>query len=220
MRYLASKTVSRSAHQQVDHTESPDIAGGLHALLYPAASGAPARKASPMSRRTDLAGSLLITLFGAVVVIIALRAPAPTLVYDAIGPMGFPLVLGSGLVLLGLLQSGRTALAIRSSGLVGAAEGTEDEAEHPASSVRGLMFMVGSFAYILLLEPVGYLIATFVALVTALTAMHYRGRFERVILSLVATVLGFVVFVEGLGVPLPNGVLTDLLLHLGLVDYR
>lgn len=173
-----------------------------------------------VNRRIDLAGSLVLCAVGLAIAVYAGTAPPPTLVYDAIGPMGFPLVLGSALAGLGLLQSVRTVRALRTSGPVGVAEGTEDEPEHPSSGLRGLGFIGGSILYVVLVEPIGFPLLTPFALIVALTAMGYGSWRSRVVTSLLFTVVGFVLFVNVLAVPLPPGILADPLIALGIIDFR
>lgn len=171
-----------------------------------------------MDRRWDLAGSLAFVVLGIAVLIGAAIYPTPEVVFDAIGPMGFPFVLGAFLVIAGAIVSIRTIVGLRRDGVWAVAEGTEDEPEHPSSTWRAPAIIAGSFVYLALLEPVGFLIMTPVALYFSLVAMGYRTWTWRLIVSIGFTLVSFVVFSLVLRVPLPNGVLDNLLFALGLAS--
>lgn len=173
-----------------------------------------------MNRIVDLAGSLALAGLGVTVAVLAITEPPPKLVYDSIGPMGFPLVLGSALALLGLVQSVRTVRLMTMSGRVGVEEGTPDEPGHPSSTLRALAFIGGFFVYLLLLDPLGFLVVTPPAFFAALSAMRFRTWVGRLVTTVAFTTVGWVVFVQVLSVPLPAGVLADVLLELNLIDYR
>ncbi len=171
-----------------------------------------------MDRRWDLAGSLAFVALGIAVIIGAATYPTPEVVFDAIGPMGFPFVLGTFLTIGGAVVSIRTIIGLRRDGRWAIAEGTEDELEHPSVEWRAPAIMAGSFVYLALLEPVGFLIMTPIALYGALWAMRYRTVLWRVIVAVSFTLVSFVIFTQALRVPLPNGVLDSLLFALGLVS--
>lgn len=172
-----------------------------------------------MNKRVDLIGSLVLVVLGVVVLIVAFTYPEPSVVFDSIGPMGFPKVIGSFLVVGGLVQATRTYLYIRRFGMWAPEEGTEDEPEYPSSKWRALLSMAGGFVYLALLEPVGFEIMTPLAIVAALWALGYRDWLWRAIVGVSFTVFSFVLFGVVLGVPLPHGVLEDLLLNLGVVQF-
>jgi hypothetical protein len=60
-----------------------------------------------MNKFIDLVGSLLIVALGIFVLVVAFNYPPPKVVFDAIGPMGFPKAIGGFLVIGGLIQSAR-----------------------------------------------------------------------------------------------------------------
>jgi putative tricarboxylic transport membrane protein len=172
-----------------------------------------------MNKRVDLAGSLVIAALGLFVLIVAFSYPTPTVVFDSIGPMGIPKVIGAFLLIGGLVQSVRSFLYLRHVGLFSPEEGTEDEPEHPSSRFRAVWFMAGSFVFLALLEPIGFLILTPLGIMAALWSLHYRNWLWRGIVGVGFTIFAFVLFGMVLGVPLPNGPLGDLLVDLGLVNF-
>lgn len=174
-----------------------------------------------MNRRADLAGSLVFTVVGLLIAVYAATRPTASLRFDAIGPMGLPGAVGAALAVLGLTQSVKTLRALRADGPVAPDEGNEDdEPDLPASPLRAAAFMVGSFVYIALLPVLGFLIVTPLFLLAALTAMRYRSWLGRVVVAVAFSTVGFVVFVVVLSVPVPQGLLSDALLRLGLIDYN
>ncbi len=170
-----------------------------------------------MNKKIDLVGSIGIALLGVGLLVYAANYPTPTVIFDAVGPMGFPVAIGIFLLVGGGVQSLRTYLFIRKYGGWGPEEGTEDEPEHDVSKWRGLLIMAGFFVYFGLLTPVGYLVLTPVALAMALWAMRYRTWPWRALVAVIFTLVSFALFNTVLGVPLPQGFLTDLLLDFNLI---
>ncbi len=172
-----------------------------------------------MDRRYDLVGSLAFFALGIAVLVGVATYPPPEVVFDAIGPMGLPFVLGVLILVASGFVSIRTIIAIRRDGIMAVAEGTEDELEHPSVGWRAPAIMVGSFVYLLTLEPVGFLIMTPLAIFGALRAMYYRTWRAQAIVAVAFTIVAFVVFGMVLRVPLPHGLLDSLLFSLGLVTF-
>ena len=170
-----------------------------------------------MNKKIDLVGSIAIALLGVGLLIYAANYPTPTIIFDAIGPMGFPVAIGIFLIVGGTAQSVRTYLFLRKYGMWGPEEGTEDEPEHPVNKWRGLYFIGGFFVYFALLPFVGYLVLTPIGLAIALWGMRYRTWLWRFIVGVTFTLVSFALFNSVLGVPLPQGFLTDLLLDLNLI---
>lgn len=171
-----------------------------------------------MNKYIDLAGSLLIVALGIFVLAVAFSYPPPKVVFDAIGPMGFPKAIGLFLVVGGLVQSGRTALYIRKFGKWAPEEGVEDEPEHPSSKWRAPLFIVGCFVFVALMQPLGFLISTPLAIVAGLWSLAYGSWLRRIIVALGFTVVAFATFELALGVPLPAGPIEFMLIDLGLIQ--
>ncbi|GFG54138.1 hypothetical protein CQY20_21005 [Mycolicibacterium agri] len=171
-----------------------------------------------MNKYIDLAGSVLIAALGAFVLAVAFSYAPPKVVFDAIGPMGFPKAIGAFLLVGGLVQSVRNIAYIRRFGKWAPEEGVADEPDHPTSKWRGLGFIAGCFGYVALLEPLGFLIATPLAITAGLWAMGYANWVRRVAVALAFTVVGFLVFELVLAVPLPAGPIEFMLIDAGLID--
>lgn len=170
-----------------------------------------------MNKYIDLVGSLLIAVLGAFVLAVAFSAPPAKVVFDAIGPMGFPKAIGAFLLIGGLVQSVRTVLFIREYGKWSPAEGVPDEPEYPSSKWRALVFIAGCFAFVALMHPLGFLISMPLAIVAALWSMGYGTWVRRVVVAVVFTCVAFAVFAVLLGVPLPAGPIEELLIYTGLI---
>ena len=171
-----------------------------------------------MNKYIDLAGSLLIVALGVFVLVVALRYPPAKVVFDAVGPMGFPKAIGAFLVVGGLVQSVRTALYIRRFGRWAPEEGVPDEPEHPSSKWRALLFIVGCFVFLLLMQSLGFLISMPLAIVAGLWSMDYANWLRRVVVALGFTLFAFGMFELVLGVPLPAGPIEYLLIDAGLIN--
>lgn len=171
-----------------------------------------------MNKYFDLAGSLLIAALGVFVLVVAFRYPEPKVVFDAIGPMGFPKVIGAFLLVGGLVQSARTVLFIRKFGKWAPEEGVEDEPAHPTSKWRALLFMAGCFVFLALMHPLGFSLSMPLAILAGLWSMGYGSWLRRVVVAVAFTILAFVLFAVVLGVPLPAGPIEDLLIDIGLIN--
>ena len=171
-----------------------------------------------MNKHLDLVGSLLIAALGVFVLVVAYSYPTPKVVFDAIGPMGFPKVIGAFLLIGGLVQSARTVLYIRKFGKWAPEEGVEDEPEYPTSRWRALLFMAGCFVFLALMHPLGFSISMPLAIIAALWSMGYGTWLRRVIVAVVFTLVAFAMFTLVLGVPLPAGPVENLLIDAGLID--
>lgn len=171
-----------------------------------------------MNKYIDLVGSLLVTALGVFVLAVAYSYPPPKVVFDAIGPMGFPYAIGTFLVIGGLVQSANTVLYIRRFGKWAPAEGTEDEPDHPTSKWRALIFIAGCFGFLILMESVGFLIAMPVAIIAGLWLMEYGNWLRRVLVAVIFTAVAFAVFELTLGVPLPAGPVEFMLIDAGLIE--
>lgn len=171
-----------------------------------------------MNKYIDLVGSLLIVALGVFVLAVAFSYPPPKVVFDAIGPMGFPKAIGLFLVVGGLIQSVRTALYIRKFGKWSPEEGVSDEPEYPSSKWRALIFIAGCFAFLLLMQPLGFLISMPLAIVAALWLMDYANWTRRIVVAIGFTIFAFATFELVLGVPLPAGPIENLLIDVGLIN--
>jgi putative tricarboxylic transport membrane protein len=171
-----------------------------------------------MNKYVDLIGSLVIVALGVFVLAVAFSYAPPKVVFDAIGPMGFPKAIGAFLVVGGLIQSVRTALYIRRYGKWSPEEGVPDEPEYPSSKWRALIFIAGCFVFLALMQTLGFLISMPLAIFAGLWSMDYANWVRRVIVAVGFTVFAFAIFELVLGVPLPPGPIENLFIDAGLIN--
>jgi putative tricarboxylic transport membrane protein len=141
--------------------------------------------------------------------------------YDRVGPRAFPYGVGGGLVALGL------ALALSRSSTPGRGEWTHgDLGAHgavrasaparPASHAAGqapvsfdrlalATLGCGLVAFVLLLEPAGFIVAAAVQFVLAARAFQSKVPLRDALLGLAMAAIVYMAFTSGLGAALPAG---------------
>jgi hypothetical protein len=158
-----------------------------------------------------------IIAFGLVLLYSALTLPAPRLVRDPVGPMGLPIAIAAVFIIGGTLQAHRAFWVQRALGTTVSPDGPEDEPDHPVSNRRAVSFLAGSLAYVALIPALGYPIATPLMISLGLWALRYRSPWKVALISVVFTVTAFALFSLVLAIPVPAGLLTDLLVDLGVI---
>jgi len=143
----------------------------------------------------------LVLAAGVVYEVTAWQMPRGRIGYP--GPGYFPLIVGAILILTGaacLIQ----ALVIRPS---------VAEAPAPASRQTGRIWLLVSFLvlYAITVQPVGFPIALTLFLVASIWVFGYRKWLRALGIATALTVVSYLTFVLWLKVPLPLGLLSDLL---------
>lgn len=170
-----------------------------------------------MDRRVDLGIGLFVLAFGLFVLVTAstIRPTGP--VVDAIGPRGVPYVLGvffligGGSIVLSRLRAWRSGASD-----VVKSDGEPDEPGVPASALQAFMVMAAAFGYALLLNRLGYVIATPAFVIVTLKTMRLRSWVVVLATAVAYTLVTYVLFALYMRVDLPVGPLTDLFRSLGL----
>ena len=163
-----------------------------------------------MDSRKDLIFSIGVIALGLAVIYIAHSWPEP-LIQDTVGPRAFPYGIGLLFVLGGAFIAVQRVRNMHASiGYKVPGEGGEDEDGVPASGVRALTLIGLCAVYTLVLNPIGFLIATppFVAL--ALILMEERKAVLVLTAAVTFTVVTYVLIHTLLGGRLPPGVLGSL----------
>jgi len=159
-------------------------------------------------RRQDLAIAGGLVAIGVVVVWLALQVD-PGVQTDPLGPRVFPLAMGAGIGVCGLLLAVSTATSRRwmePTPLL-AESGGDEEAPGAFSPARLTAAAVLTAVYIAAFEPIGYLLAT-PPYVAAIALVHGGARWRGLALSpLLLTVAFYAAFRFGLLMPVPDGVL-------------
>lgn len=172
-----------------------------------------------MDRRVDFALSIAVVALGLFIGVSSIVAKQPTVVFDPIGPYGFARVIAVAFIVFGVILIVRQVRAAK-AGLPpeAIARGSEDEEGHPASARRVTLIMVATFAYPILMGPLGYVITTAGYIVGGLVVLNERSWKWTVPLAVIYSLATFLVFATLLRVPLPLGPLNELFVALHLVD--
>lgn len=147
---------------------------------------------------------LFAVIFGAIYVILSLRLPHVNL-GDPLGPKVFPLLIGILTIVLGV------GLVVRER--FTPSEKRKNISFKATQDVKDLVFRIGlsslfGIIYGFLLDPLGYLLSTFIFM---LLLMYVVNRFQRVLESIVVSVgfslVTYVSFGILLDLSLPRGIL-------------
>ena len=119
--------------------------------------------------------------------------PEPSGAYAAVGPRAFPIVIGIGLISCSLW--------------IGLSEARSPVAPIPVDWQLFVFSAMTFLAYILLLEPVGYLLATVGLITLESRLLGSRDWFRNLIISVVITASVYGVFNLLLDIRLPAGLI-------------
>jgi putative tricarboxylic transport membrane protein len=143
-----------------------------------------------MTQGRSLAVALVV--FSAGYLIAAFQISEPAGQYATIGPRAFPIAIGIGLlacaVWVGLTSSARRDLS---------------SIDWRVVAMSALAFLV----YLVLLEPVGYLLTTVVFIATESRLLGSRAWVRDLIVSVIMTASVYTVFTLLLGIRLPVGLI-------------
>jgi hypothetical protein len=161
-----------------------------------------------VDKRVDLGVAGTFLLFGAWLLWQSFVIPQGS-VPDSIGSGGMAKVLSIGIIVLaGILVVRRARTWSPAPHVTDEADGAQDNPDHPASSARALG-MFGLLAlYAVGVVYLGYPIATPIFLVLALRLMKVHSVLKITLITVLYTVITYVLFVGVFGVLLPLGVLS------------
>jgi len=142
----------------------------------------------------------LVLLAGSVAILVAVTAIPGRGGYGLSGPRLIPLLVGIALVVLSVLFLLRTV--VRPDAGLGERGADEDEATHWPTPARLAGALV---AYALLLEPLGYVVATALFFAPVAALLGSRAIVRDAIVGVVLAVVLFAAFTQLLGVSLPAG---------------
>jgi len=167
-----------------------------------------------MDRRKDLTVAVAIALLGLAIVILGTQINLGR-IRDPIGSRTLPIITGVIIMTGGLFLAGRRLVRWKADPTIVPAEGTRDEPDVPASTVRSMVIWALCFTYVALLETVGFLILTPFLLVVLLWIMGVRRPLRLGLLTLGAVAVVFGIFDVLLGVRLPLGPLDPYIGYIG-----
>jgi putative tricarboxylic transport membrane protein len=150
---------------------------------------------------------VVLVAVGAFLIYDAITLEAAFAKVDPVGPKWFPIAIGVILIVLAVIL----AVAIL-RGSVGEADAGEDVDPNIPGDWRTVGLLVALFvALILLVNPLGWVIAGTLFFAGAATILGSRRYVRNVAIGLVLALLSFYGFYSGLGIPLPAGVLDGIL---------
>jgi len=170
-----------------------------------------------IDRRIDLAVALAFVAF-AIFLIVGASNIRLGLYRDPVGPRMFFYVCGSIMLLGGAyLAFRRLATWRETTGFMVPSEGATDEEGYPASAVRAFCVMGSALGYMLLLRPLGFLLAAPLFLMVGMFAMGQRNYRLMAVVAIGYTLFFYIVFAQLLHVRLPVGPFTNLFRELGWI---
>lgn len=150
-----------------------------------------------MKKRGDIVGSFFGTFIGVAVMIGAIRLRLGT--PSEPQPGFFPFVAGVILVVLCVIL------------LLRAFSGRGEGADPFGELWRPAILAIGLFTYSLLLDSMGYIIATIILSLVVLRVLDTKTWLKLVAISLILSIGTYFLFDRLLDVPLPRGILTGIL---------
>ncbi len=160
----------------------------------------------PAPRQVDI-GELLLALgavlFGLLVVWQTTQIRVAP-IYSTVGPRAIPYIVGAGLALTGLWLAFE-ALTGRST--AGSAESEDVDLSRPTDWRCLGLLALALLAYLLLIERVGFVVASAVLFVMAAYAMGSRRSVRDVVIGVLLAFGLYLLFNRGLGLDLPAGIL-------------
>ena len=161
---------------------------------------------SPHRNRLALGEALLAlgsVAFGAAVVWQTTQIRL-TPAYAKVGPRAIPYIVGAGLVVVGLWL---LAEALTGRAAAPASDSEDVDPSLPTDWRAVGLVALALVAYLVLIEPAGFVVASTVLFVGAAFAMGSRRPARDAALGLVAALVLYLGFTRGLGLDLPAGVL-------------
>ena len=157
--------------------------------------------------RSELGVALLLGALGVLVIVQALQLPESLIARGPVGPSTVPLVVGSLLVVV----SGFLAVDVLRGGR-GEPEGGEDIELTGGSDWPTIGLLAAAFvANALLIEPLGWPVSGAILFWGSAFALGSRHYVRDAVIALVLSVGSWYLFVLGLGIALPVGILKGIL---------
>jgi putative tricarboxylic transport membrane protein len=128
--------------------------------------------------------------------------------YSLVGPRVIPYIVGAGLVLVGLWLA---VEALTGRAATPSAESEDVDLTLPTDWPAVGTIALALIAYLVLLEPAGFVVASVVLFVVAAYAMGSRRLARDIAVGVVMALVLYIGFTRGLGLRLPAGVLEGLL---------
>jgi putative tricarboxylic transport membrane protein len=128
--------------------------------------------------------------------------------YSKVGPRVIPFIVGAGLVIVGVWLAYE---AFTGHAAVGSADSEDADPTLPTDWRCISLLALALLAYLFLIEPVGFIIASTALFVGAAFAMGSRRLARDIVIGIVMATILYVVFNRGLGLSLPAGILEGII---------
>ena len=152
--------------------------------------------------RTEASLAASVVVLG-LLLLAGVRGIAPGAGYDRIGPRFFPVVTATGMILLG------AALAISARRRRPPVDSTASTT--PLNWIPFGYFALAFLLFIVLLEPAGFAIAAALQFWLVARAFRSRRAARDALIAVLLSLIVYLAFSRGLGLPLPDGILEGLL---------
>jgi putative tricarboxylic transport membrane protein len=150
---------------------------------------------------------VVLVAVGAFLIYDAVTLEAGFAKVDPVGPKLFPIVIGVVLIVLAVILA-----VVIPRGSVGEADAGEDVDPTVPGDWRTVGLLVALFvALILLVNPLGWVIASALFFAGAATILGSRHYVRNIVIGAVLALASFYGFYSGLGIPRPAGILDGIL---------
>ena len=160
----------------------------------------------PFSRRVDI-GEMLLGLAAAVFGVLIIWQTTLirlTPAYSKVGPRVIPYIVGAGLAIVGVWLAYE---ALTGRAAVGSADSEDVDLTLPTDWRCIGLLALALIAYLFLIEPAGFIIASAVLFTWAAIAMGSRRYARDVVIGILLAAALYLLFNRGLGLSLPAGIL-------------
>ena len=165
---------------------------------------------SPSSKRVNIGETLLAlgaVVFG-VLIIWQTTLIRLTPAYSKVGPRVIPYIVGAGLVLVGAWLAYE---ALTGRAATGSADSEDADPSLPTDWRTVGLLALALIAYLFLIAPAGFIIASATLFTAAAFAMGSRRLARDVAIGVLLSVVLYIVFNRGLGLSLPAGILEGIM---------
>lgn len=149
-----------------------------------------------------MGAAISMFVFGAITTALSLQLPLGALRMPGTG--AFPLALGLALMALACARAIQLYLArpkAPAAQPAPAAAQTQDD----GATRRVTLFVAGVIVAVALLQPLGYVLSSFLLMLVLLQILGIRPWYASAAIALVSAAACWVIFVRWLGIPLPAG---------------
>ena len=156
-------------------------------------------------KKRDILSSLFFFIFGVLFIISSFSYS----IWDRYGPGPgfFPLVLGSIFSILSLVF-----FLVRSIGSADTGEAlTESDSLKPSEIYKTLIYLLLIVCFYFLFDRLGSLLTIFLFMIVVLAVLNRRSLRLSLTISLLSSLVTYVLFVRLLGVSLPGGILQNVI---------